>query len=89
MTPDAHPLPGLATDAELGAGRPVVRCGMCGRPLTSREARLYGLGDGCRHKLGAGPAVRQPGRFEVEQDGLFGRPRSPVQRPEVVPLNSR
>jgi len=69
MPPDA-PLPGLADD-ELAARRPVVRCGMCGRRLTSREARLYGLGDGCRHKLGGGPAVRTPGRFEVEQDGLW------------------
>lgn len=71
MTPDA-PLPGLDDDEELAAGRRVVRCGMCGRPLTSREARMYGLGEGCRHKLGVDPAVRRPGRFEVEQDGLFG-----------------
>lgn len=70
MTPDA-PLPGLATDAELAAGRTVVRCGMCGRRLTSREARLYGLGEGCRHKLGGDRVVRAPGRFDVEQDGLF------------------
>ncbi|WP_328912348.1 MULTISPECIES: DUF6011 domain-containing protein [unclassified Streptomyces] len=71
MIPDA-PLPGLATDEELAAGRRVVRCGMCGRPLTGRDARLRGLGDGCRHKLGGDAAVRRPGRFEVEQDGLPG-----------------
>jgi hypothetical protein len=71
MTVAPAPLPGLATDGELAAGRRVVKCGMCGRPLTNREARLYGLGDGCRHKLGGGPAVRAPGRFEVEQDGLW------------------
>lgn len=71
MTPDA-PLPGLATDDEaLAAGRRVVRCGMCHRPLESREARLRGLGEGCARKLGADPVVRRPGRFEVEQDGLF------------------
>jgi hypothetical protein len=69
MTPDS-PLPGLATDAELAAGRRVVRCGMCGRPLRGREARLRGLGEGCAHKLGGDPAVRAPGRFDVEQDGL-------------------
>ncbi|WP_328917258.1 MULTISPECIES: DUF6011 domain-containing protein [unclassified Streptomyces] len=71
MTPDA-PLPGLATDEELATGRRVVRCGMCGRPLTGREARLRGLGAGCRHKLGEDATVRRPGRFEVEQDGLPG-----------------
>lgn len=71
MKPPADaPLPGLATDAELAAGRAVVLCGMCRRPLRGREARLYGLGDGCRHKLGGGPTVRQPGRFEVEQETL-------------------
>lgn len=72
MTPDAPLLPGLATDAELAAGRRVIRCGMCGRPLAGREARLRGVGDGCAHKLGTDPTVRQPGRFEVEQDWLFG-----------------
>lgn len=69
---DAPLLPGLATDEELAAGRRVVRCGMCGRPLESRGARLRGLGEGCAHKLGADPVVRRPGRFEVEQDGLPG-----------------
>lgn len=73
MTPDRAPLPGLATDDEvLAAGRRVVRCGMCHRPLESREARLRGLGEGCAHKLGADVVVRRPGRFEVEQDGLPG-----------------
>jgi hypothetical protein len=37
-------LPGLATDEELAAGRRVVRCGMCGRPLTGQQARMRGLG---------------------------------------------
>lgn len=71
-TPDPALLPGLATDGELAAGRAVVLCGMCGRPLRAREARLRGLGEGCAHKLGTDPTVRRPGRFEVEQDGLFG-----------------
>jgi hypothetical protein len=66
-----HPLPGLATDEELAAGRRVIRCGMCGRPLTGREARMRGMGEGCRHKLRGDPIVRRPGRFDVEQDGLF------------------
>lgn len=72
MTPDA-PLPGLATDdEEVAAGRRVVRCGMCGRPLTGQTARMRGVGEGCWDKLGGDLAVRRPGRFEVEQEGLFG-----------------
>lgn len=71
MTPNPSPLPGLATTAELAAGRRVVRCGMCGRPLTGREARLRGLGEDCRHKLGERTAPG-PGRFDVEQDTLPG-----------------
>lgn len=70
--PDPAPLPGLATEGELAATRAVVRCGMCHRPLTSREARLYGAGEGCRRKLGGDPTVRRPGRFDVEQDELPG-----------------
>jgi hypothetical protein len=69
--PDPAPLPGLA-EAEPSAGRAVVLCGMCRRPLKAREARLYGLGEGCRHKLGGDVTVRRPGRFEVEQDVLPG-----------------
>jgi hypothetical protein len=70
MTPDPSPLPGLATDDEIAAGRTLVRCGVCGRPLRGRDARLRGVGAGCRHKLDAGPTARRPGRFEVEQDTL-------------------
>jgi hypothetical protein len=71
VTADDAPLPGLATDEELAAGRSLVRCGMCGHPLTGREARLRGLGEDCAAKLGW-RGVRGPGRFEMEQDGLFG-----------------
>ncbi|WP_335978341.1 MULTISPECIES: DUF6011 domain-containing protein [Streptomycetaceae] len=66
------PLPGLATDEELAAGRRVVRCGMCGQPLSDAESRAWGLGENCRRKLGGDRAVRRPGRFEVEQDGIPG-----------------
>lgn len=69
MTPDA-PLPGLATDDELAAGRHVIRCGMCGRPLVDRASRLRGVGEGCRHKLDQAPTVRRPARFDVPQDEL-------------------
>lgn len=68
MNPDA-PLPGLDDPGPVG-GRSVVRCGMCGRPLTDPAARRWGLGEQCRHKLHPGPAVRTPGRFDVEQEEL-------------------
>lgn len=66
MTPDA-PLPGTQV-----AGRRVIRCALCGRALVDPEARRWALGRECRHKLHPDAAVRRPGRFEVEQDGLFG-----------------
>ena len=72
MTPDPAPLPGLATDEELAAGRRVVLCALCGHPLTDAESRTWGAGERCRRKFGGDPTVRRPGRFEVEQDGLFG-----------------
>lgn len=64
---DPAPLPGL----EPTEGRAVVPCRLCGHPLTAREARLWGLGRDCRRKLGldTAPGI---GRFDVEQDGLFG-----------------
>lgn len=72
MTPDA-PLPGLASDGELlAAGLPVVECEDCHRPLTGREARLWGRGKRCRRKHWDDGTLRRPGRFEVEQDGLWG-----------------
>lgn len=70
VNPTPSPLPGLASDAELVAGRRVVRCGMCNRPLKDRDARLRGAGEHCRAKLGADPIVRTPGRFDVPQDEL-------------------
>ena len=69
MTDRSAPLPGL--DEELVAGRRVVRCRVCGRPLEGRGARMLGVGGDCAAKFGmrTAPGV---GRFEVEQDGLFG-----------------
>lgn len=71
MTPTPAPLPGLATTAELAAGLRVVECADCHRPLTGRDARLWGRGRGCRHKHGERD-VRGPGRFDVEQETLPG-----------------
>ncbi|MFH8370116.1 DUF6011 domain-containing protein [Streptomyces sp. NPDC018031] len=52
-------------------GRPLVRCRACGRPLRDRDARLWGLGAGCRHKLDTRTAPRLR-EHEVEQDTLPG-----------------
>jgi hypothetical protein len=65
------PLPGLLPVEPPEQGRPRVVCQDCGRPLTGAVARRWGRGEDCRRKLGltGGPG---PGRFEVEQEGLFG-----------------
>jgi hypothetical protein len=72
MSPDPSPLPGLATDAELAAGRRVVKCRDCGRPLVGREARSWGRGRRCRGKHVLSGTAPAPGRFEMEQETLPG-----------------
>lgn len=48
-----------------------VTCRLCGRPLTGRAARRWGLGEECRAKLRERAAPRPPAR-EVEQETLPG-----------------
>jgi Family of unknown function (DUF6011) len=48
-----------------------ITCRLCGRPLTGRDARRRGIGEGCRAKLHERTAPRPPAR-EVEQDALPG-----------------
>lgn len=55
---------------EPAAPRRVVECDECHRPLTDRLARMWSLGRDCRRKRGLRD-IRAPGRFEVEQEGLF------------------
>jgi Family of unknown function (DUF6011) len=64
------PLPGLPPPADLAAGRAVIRCRKCHRPLTG-DARSSGIGDDCAHNLGIRIAPR-PGRFPAAQDGIPG-----------------
>lgn len=64
------PLPGLPPPADLAAGRAVVECRECHRPLSDPAARLLGIGEDCALKLGVRSAPR-PGRFPAAQDGLF------------------
>ncbi|GAA1877841.1 DUF6011 domain-containing protein [Streptantibioticus ferralitis] len=82
------PLP-LDEDGEPEEGRRVT-CRLCGRPLTGREARLWGLGDGCRAKLAERSAPR-PARGDVDQDALPGLTDwgTPVGREPSVALGPR
>ncbi|MEV5972741.1 DUF6011 domain-containing protein [Streptomyces sp. NPDC051921] len=63
---DIDSAPGERTDPRL------VRCRLCGRPLTGAASRRTGLGPSCDAKLHPpGPDVRTR-RHEVEQDTLPG-----------------
>ncbi|WP_228992349.1 DUF6011 domain-containing protein [Streptomyces sp. DH8] len=80
-TPDAfpEPLPGAdaavrdaTADAEASERRPLVRCRLCGRPLTGAGSRRSGLGPTCDAKLHPAPPDIRTRRHEVEQDPLPG-----------------
>ncbi|MFB7372258.1 DUF6011 domain-containing protein [Streptomyces sp. NPDC056222] len=62
----------IAIDSAPGGTRRIVRCRLCGRPLTGAESRRTGLGPSCDAKLHpAGPDIRTR-RHEVDQDTLPG-----------------
>lgn len=72
MSTDADPLPLPGLDDEPPVeGRPRVTCRLCGRPLTDRHGRLYGLGPDCRRKLHVRTVPRPP-EHDVKQDALPG-----------------
>ncbi|MFI1188285.1 DUF6011 domain-containing protein [Streptomyces californicus] len=81
-TPDAfaQPLPGAdepvrtrtAADEETPERRRLVRCRLCGRPLTGADSRRSGLGPTCDAKLHPAPPDIRTRRHEVEQDTLPG-----------------
>ncbi|MFB8140156.1 DUF6011 domain-containing protein [Streptomyces parvus] len=80
--PDAfpEPLPGAdeavreerATDDGTPEGRRLVRCRLCGRPLTGADSRRAGLGPSCDAKLHPAPPDIRTRRHEVDQDPLPG-----------------
>ncbi|MFE6668016.1 DUF6011 domain-containing protein [Streptomyces sp. NPDC057697] len=79
--PFPEPLPGSGSgtgpspeDEPAGrtARRAVVRCRLCGRPLTGTESRRTGLGPACDAKLHPAPPDIRTRRHEVEQDPLPG-----------------
>lgn len=65
--PGTEPLPGTAA-----TGRRLVRCRLCGRPLTGTASRRTGLGPSCDAKLHPSPPGIRTRRHEVEQDVLPG-----------------
>ncbi|MEU2761153.1 MULTISPECIES: DUF6011 domain-containing protein [unclassified Streptomyces] len=81
-TPDAfsEPLPGAdeavrtepAADEGPPTGRRLVRCRLCGRPLTGTDSRRAGLGPSCDAKLHPAPPDIRTRRHEVDQDPLPG-----------------
>ncbi|MFJ1836771.1 DUF6011 domain-containing protein [Streptomyces sp. NPDC093108] len=77
--PFPEPLPGSGTEPSpeeephgRAARRKVVRCRLCGRPLTGTESRRTGLGPSCDAKLHPAPPDIRTRRHEVEQDPLPG-----------------
>ncbi|MGW2106501.1 DUF6011 domain-containing protein [Streptomyces sp. NPDC001948] len=73
--PLPEPLPGTGAEPPPGdapARRKVVRCRMCGRPLTGTASRRTGLGPACDAKLHPAPPDIRTRRHEVEQDPLPG-----------------
>ncbi|SCF56660.1 DUF6011 domain-containing protein [Streptomyces sp. Ncost-T10-10d] len=70
----AEPFPesGVEPSPDRTARRQVVRCRMCGRPLTGTESRRTGLGPACDAKLHPAPPDIRTRRHEVEQDPLPG-----------------
>ncbi|MFD7745950.1 DUF6011 domain-containing protein [Streptomyces sp. NPDC059698] len=80
-TSDAFPEPLPGADAAVreetgdhGAPgrRRLVRCRLCGRPLTGAGSRRSGLGPTCDAKLHPAPPDIRTRRHEVEQDPLPG-----------------
>ncbi|MGW1466483.1 DUF6011 domain-containing protein [Streptomyces sp. NPDC002308] len=75
LFPGTSPAPATAgQDAARDGGpeRPLVRCRLCGRPLTGRGSRRSGLGPTCDAKLHpVGPDTRAR-RREADQDTLPG-----------------
>ncbi|MEU0099680.1 DUF6011 domain-containing protein [Streptomyces sp. NPDC006267] len=64
--------PGTAADDSRPEGRPLVRCRLCGRPLTGAGSRRAGLGPSCDAKLHPAPPDIRTRRHEVDQDPLPG-----------------
>lgn len=69
---EPEPLPVSVPEPDAATGRRLVRCRMCGRPLTGTQSRRTGLGPSCDAKLHpAAPDIRAR-RREADQETLPG-----------------
>ncbi|MFJ6609618.1 DUF6011 domain-containing protein [Streptomyces sp. NPDC091289] len=69
---DGAPARDAAADGGQPQGRRLVRCRLCGRPLTGTDSRRAGLGPSCDAKLHPAPPDIRTRRHEVDQDPLPG-----------------
>ncbi|WP_086018758.1 MULTISPECIES: DUF6011 domain-containing protein [unclassified Streptomyces] len=67
-------MPALGREERSGDAPPgrLIRCRLCGRPLTGADSRRTGLGPSCDAKLHPPPPDIRTRRHEVEQDTLPG-----------------
>nr|WP_258312168.1 DUF6011 domain-containing protein [Streptomyces sp. ZEA17I] len=67
-------MPALGREEHPGdaPSRRLIRCRLCGRPLTGADSRRTGLGPSCDAKLHPPPPDIRTRRHEVEQDTLPG-----------------
>ncbi|MFD8622137.1 DUF6011 domain-containing protein [Streptomyces sp. NPDC059513] len=72
--PFPEPLPALDREEHSGESpsRRLIRCRLCGRPLTGTDSRRTGLGPSCDAKLHPAPPDIRTRRHEVDQDTLPG-----------------
>ncbi|MEU3974136.1 DUF6011 domain-containing protein [Streptomyces bacillaris] len=72
--PFPEPLPALDREEHSGDTRPrrLIRCRLCGRPLTGADSRRTGLGPSCDAKLHPPSPDIRTRRHEVDQDPLPG-----------------
>ncbi|MEW1630934.1 DUF6011 domain-containing protein [Streptomyces sp. NPDC089173] len=72
--PFPEPLPAPTREEHSGDGpsRRLIRCRLCGRPLTGADSRRTGLGPSCDAKLHPAPPDIRTRRHEVDQDTLPG-----------------
>lgn len=72
LFPGPPPGPAEGADREDAPARPLVRCRLCGRPLTGTGSRRSGLGPTCDAKLHPAPPDTRARRREADQEPLPG-----------------
>ncbi|WP_328723049.1 DUF6011 domain-containing protein [Streptomyces sp. NBC_00247] len=75
LFPGTTPAPapaGPEAGRDSGPERPLVRCRLCGRPLTGTGSRRSGLGPTCDAKLHPAPPDTRARRRDADQEPLPG-----------------